>query len=123
MLSFSNLLKLSKSVVFIWVLLVKAQVLDFDGLADYDSRIDEHRQQSVTELRNPFYWAELGELYFNRHRKWRQGGLTESLECFTWANDLIVSQGGDDKRHSTQFAMTLQKGGYTLNAMLNQVWF
>ena len=114
----SMLLKLCKSFVFIWVLYVKAQILDFNSLADYDTRIDEHRQQSVLELRNPFYWAELGELYFNRHRKWKQGGLAESLDCFTWANDLVVSQGGDDARHSVQFAMTLQKGEHTLSTML-----
>lgn len=92
------------------LVLAVGETVNFGDLSKHDEKITRYREQTDEELNNPFFWAELGELYFDRHRKWNQGGLTESLDCFTWANDLIVTMGGDDVRHSAQFAMTLQKG-------------
>ena len=91
-----------------------SETINYNDLIKHDETIKRFRDQSNEELNNPFYWAELGELYFDRHRKWNQGGQTESLDCFTWANDLIVTQNDDDAHHSAQFAMTLQKGGKEL---------
>lgn len=82
----------------------------YQNLARHDEQIAILRQQLSVEINNPYFWAQLGELYFDRHRKWKIGGLFDSLECFTWANNLIVLHGDDDVYHSAQFAMTLQRG-------------
>ena len=100
-----------RALVKVALLLVTivAELSHFKDLVIHDAKIDIFRKQAATELNNPYYWAELGELYFDRYRRWKQAGLIESLECFTVANDLIISLDDDDTQ-SAQFAMTLQKG-------------
>lgn len=97
-------------IAFLVVCIATSDRGSYQNLAHHDEKIALLRQQLGVEINNPYFWAELGELYFDRHRKWKLGGLFDSLECFTWADNLIVAHGGDDVYHSAQFAMTLQRG-------------
>jgi hypothetical protein len=103
---------------FLVVSIVLSDRGGYQNLAHHDEKIAILRQQLSVEINNPYFWAELGELYFDRHRKWKLGGLFDSLECFTWANNLIVAHGDDDAYHSAQFAMTLQRGTFVYDSLL-----
>jgi len=85
----------------------------FDGtyeeLLKFNNRIEQQRRQLAQKGNgSSIAWGQLGILYWERNVIWKQGGLTEALECFTTARD-IAAQGRSERDRFETFAWSLQK--------------
>jgi hypothetical protein len=53
------------------LLFVISERSNYRDLSEHDKKINTLRLQLGLEINNPLYWAELGELYFDRHKRWK----------------------------------------------------